>query len=41
MTSIEGETALRKRRGGGNASWAVANLTGLKNEENSRDRFSL
>jgi hypothetical protein len=27
-------------RGGNNVSWADANLTGLKNKENTRGRFS-
>jgi hypothetical protein len=40
MTSVGGEAAPRRRKGGDDASWASANLTGPKNKENSRDRFS-
>jgi hypothetical protein len=32
--------ALGRGKGGNDASWADANLTGPKNEENPRDRFS-
>jgi hypothetical protein len=39
-TSDRGEAALRREKGGDVISWADANLTKLKNEENSRGRFS-
>jgi hypothetical protein len=35
-TSIGGEAAPRRGKGGDDASWADVNLTELKNEENSR-----
>jgi hypothetical protein len=38
--SAGGEAASGRGKGGDNVSWADANLTGPKNEENSRDRFS-
>jgi hypothetical protein len=40
MTSARGEAAPGKGMGGDDASWVDANLTGLKNEENPRDRFN-
>jgi hypothetical protein len=36
MTLVRGEATSRKGKGGDNASWAQANLTGLKNKENTR-----
>jgi hypothetical protein len=39
-TSVEGEAALGRGKGGDNASWADVNLTRPKNEENPQDRFS-
>jgi hypothetical protein len=36
MMSARGEVAVGKGKGEDNASWAVANLTGPKNEENPR-----
>jgi hypothetical protein len=38
--SAGGEAAPGKRKGRENASWADTNLTGPKNKENSRGRFS-
>jgi hypothetical protein len=40
MTSARGEVAPRRGKGEDDASWADANLTGPKNKENLRDRFS-
>jgi hypothetical protein len=40
MTSVGGEMAPKRKKGGDDATWPDANLTGLKNEENSCDRFS-
>jgi hypothetical protein len=37
--SVEGEVASGREKGENDASWADANLTEPKNEENSRDRF--
>jgi hypothetical protein len=34
MTSVGGEAALGRGKGGDGASWTDVNLTGLKNEEN-------
>jgi hypothetical protein len=39
-TSAGGEATLGRGKGGGDDSWADANLTRPKNEENSRGRFS-
>jgi hypothetical protein len=39
-TSVGGEVAPGRGKGEDNVSWANANLTGPKNEENSRSRFS-
>jgi hypothetical protein len=39
-TSIGGGAALERRKGGDDAGWADPNLTGPKNDENSRGRFS-
>jgi hypothetical protein len=39
-TLAEGEMAPGREKGGDNVSWADANLTGAKNEENLRGRFS-
>jgi hypothetical protein len=39
-TLVEGEVTPERAKGGDNASWANANLTGSKNEENLRGRFS-
>jgi hypothetical protein len=38
--STGGETTLGRRNGGDDPSWADANLTGPKNEKNSRGQFS-
>jgi hypothetical protein len=38
-TSARGEAAPRRGKGGDDASWVDANLTGSKNEENLRDQF--
>jgi hypothetical protein len=35
VMSVRGEAASGMRKGGDDASWASADLTGLKNEENS------
>jgi hypothetical protein len=35
-----GEAAPGMGKGGDDTSWTNTNLTGLKNEENPRDRFS-
>jgi hypothetical protein len=35
-TLAEGDATPEKRKGGDNTGWADANLTGPKNEENSR-----
>jgi hypothetical protein len=40
MTTVGGEVAPRRKKGGDDDSWADANLTGSKNEENPRGRFS-
>jgi hypothetical protein len=40
VTSARGEAAPRRENGGDNTSWADANLTGPKYEENPRGRFS-
>jgi hypothetical protein len=40
MMMAGGEVTPRRRKGEDNASWAVANLTGPKNEENPRGQFS-
>jgi hypothetical protein len=40
MTSAGVETTLERRKGGDDVSWADVNLTGLKNKENTRGRFS-
>jgi hypothetical protein len=39
-TSAGGEVAPKKGKGGDSVSWADANLTGAKNKENTRGRFS-
>jgi hypothetical protein len=39
-TSVRGEAAPGRGKGGDDISWANANLTRPKNKENSRDRFS-
>jgi hypothetical protein len=39
-TSTGGEATLETGTGGDDASWADANPTGPKNEENTRGRFS-
>jgi hypothetical protein len=39
-TSTGGEATPERGKRGDNASWADANLTGPKNKENSRGRFS-
>jgi hypothetical protein len=39
-TSAEGEAAPGRGKGGDDVSWADANLTGPKNEENTRSRFN-
>jgi hypothetical protein len=39
-TSVREEAASERRKGGDNGSWADTKLIGLKNEENSRSRFS-
>jgi hypothetical protein len=39
-TSIGGEAAPGRGKGGDDVSWIDANLTEPKNEENSRGRFS-
>jgi hypothetical protein len=39
-TLIGGEAALRRGKGGDNASWVDANLTRSKNKKNSHGRFS-
>jgi hypothetical protein len=42
MTTLaRGEAAPRREKRGDNVSWADANLTRSKNEENSHSRFSL
>jgi hypothetical protein len=38
-TAARGKATLGREKGGDNSSWANTNLIGLKNEENSRDRF--
>jgi hypothetical protein len=38
--SIGGEVAPGRGKGGDDASWADANLTGPKNKENSHGQFS-
>jgi hypothetical protein len=38
-TSIGGDAASKRGKRGDDLSWGYANLTGSKNEENSRDRF--
>jgi hypothetical protein len=38
--SVGEEAALRREKGGDDVSWANANLTGSKNEENLRGRSS-
>jgi hypothetical protein len=40
MTSAMGEVTPWRGKGGDDASWADANLTGPKTEENTCDRFS-
>jgi hypothetical protein len=40
MTSTGGDATSGRGNGGNDVSWADANLTGPKNEENSRGRFS-
>jgi hypothetical protein len=39
-TSVEGEATPRRGKGGDDANWGDANLTRLKNNKNSHDRFS-
>jgi hypothetical protein len=39
-TSTGGEATARRGKGGEDVGWTDVNLTGLKNEENSRVRFS-
>jgi hypothetical protein len=39
-TLIGGEAALRRGKGGDDASWVDANLTRSKNKKNSHGRFS-
>jgi hypothetical protein len=39
-TSVRGEVAPGRGKGGDDASWANTNLTRLKNEENPCGRFS-
>jgi hypothetical protein len=39
-TSVGGEAAPGRGKGGDNASWVGANLTGSKNKENSCGQFS-
>jgi hypothetical protein len=39
-TSAGREATPRRGKEGNDASWADANLTALKNEENTHDRFS-
>jgi hypothetical protein len=38
--STGGDAAPRREKGEDDSSWADTNLTGLKNEENIRGRFS-
>jgi hypothetical protein len=40
VTSTGGEAAPGREKGGDDASWTDANLTGPKNEENPHSRFS-
>jgi hypothetical protein len=40
MMSAEGEAVLRRGKGGAGISWVDANLTKLKNKENSCGRSS-
>jgi hypothetical protein len=40
VTSAGGEAPPGRGKGGDDASWADANLTGPKSKKNSRDRFS-
>jgi hypothetical protein len=41
VTTLDGgKMALGREKGGGDVSWADANLTGLKNKENPRGRFN-
>jgi hypothetical protein len=40
VTRCEGVVALGRGKGGDDAGWAEANLTGPKNKENLRGRFS-
>jgi hypothetical protein len=39
-TSVKGEVALERKKGGDSVSWADTNLTRPKNKENSRGQFS-
>jgi hypothetical protein len=39
-TPARGEAALKREKGGDKVSWADANLTKPKNEENSHGRFN-
>jgi hypothetical protein len=39
-TSVGGEAAPGREKGGDDASWADTNLTDLKNKENLHSRFS-
>jgi hypothetical protein len=40
VTSVRGEAALGREKGGDNVSWADMNLTGSKNKKNPHGRFS-
>jgi hypothetical protein len=40
MTSVVGEVAPVRAKGGDDTSWADVNLSGQKNKENPRGRFS-
>jgi hypothetical protein len=40
MTSVRGEAAPKRGKGGNDTSWAGVNFTGPKNNENSHGRFS-
>jgi pimeloyl-CoA synthetase len=39
-TSVRGETASERGKGGDNVDWADVNLTRLKNKENSHSRVN-